>query len=91
MAHRGSDALAIAARERPHIVLLDIGLPDRSGYEIALDMRCIDGMADAMLVALTGWGTEQDRQRSRDAGLDAHLTKPVDLLVLERVLVELGN
>jgi len=88
MAHTGKDALAIAAREQPQLVLLDIGLPDRSGYEVAPDLRRIDGMAGAKLVALTGWGTEQDRQRSRDAGLDAHLTKPVDLGGIDALLQE---
>ncbi|QCP15027.1 response regulator [Pseudoduganella umbonata] len=88
MAHTGKDALAIAARERPHIVLLDIGLPDRTGYEVAPDLRRLDGMAGAILVALTGWGTDKDRQRSRDAGLDAHLTKPVDLARIDALLLE---
>ncbi|QBE67050.1 response regulator [Pseudoduganella lutea] len=88
LAHTGNAALAIAARDRPHVVMLDIGLPDLSGYEIAPQLRRMDGMANAMLVALTGWGTEQDRQRSRDAGLDAHLTKPADLASIDAVLLE---
>ena len=78
LAHDGAGALAQAGSFLPHVVFLDIGLPDLSGFDVALAMRRIAGVEDAMLVALTGWGAEQDRQRSTDAGFDAHLTKPAD-------------
>ncbi|MFC5551890.1 ATP-binding protein [Massilia aerilata] len=78
LAHDGAAALARAGAFLPHVVFLDIGLPDLSGFEVALAMRKLAGMESAMLVALTGWGAEQDRQRSNDAGFDAHLTKPAD-------------
>jgi PAS domain S-box-containing protein len=86
--HDGAAALAEAPRFRPHAVFLDIGLPDRSGFEVAPDLRRVAGMEDATLVALTGWGAEQDRQRSRAAGFDAHLTKPADFDSVEALLRE---
>jgi CheY-like chemotaxis protein len=84
--HDGAAALGAAARFQPHAVFLDIGLPDRSGFEVAPDLRAVEGMAQATLVALTGWGAEQDRQRSREAGFDAHLTKPADFGSVEALL-----
>ncbi len=88
LAHDGGEALAKAADLRPDVVFLDIGLPDRSGFDVGRDMRRIPGMARAMLVALTGWGAEQDRQRSADAGFDAHLTKPADFDSVNLLLQE---
>ena len=88
VAYDGAAALTQAASFRPQAVLLDIGLPDQSGYEVARALRRIDGMAQATLVALTGWGAEEDRQRSADAGFDAHLTKPTDLERVHEVLRE---
>ena len=69
----------------PEVVFLDIGMPDIDGYVVArrLRSRFNSGMT---LVALTGWGTEQDRRRSRDAGFDHHLTKPVELAAVEAVM-----
>ncbi len=86
LAHDGAAALAAAAAQPPHVVFLDIGLPDRSGFEVAQAMRALAGMQDATLVALTGWGAEQDRKRSSEAGFDAHLTKPADFDSVERLL-----
>ena len=86
LAHDGAAALAAAAAQAPHVVFLDIGLPDRSGFEVAQAMRALPGMQDATLVALTGWGAEQDRKRSSEAGFDAHLTKPADFDSVERLL-----
>ncbi|WP_338759039.1 ATP-binding protein [Massilia sp. METH4] len=88
VAHDGASALALAGRVSPQVVFLDIGLPDQSGHDVAMALRRLDGMADAMLVAVTGWGTEWDRQRSRAAGLDAHLTKPVDLASIDALVRE---
>ena len=86
LAHDGAGALAQAGRFLPHVVFLDIGLPDQSGFDVALAMRRIAGLEDAMLVALTGWGAEQDRQRSNDAGFDFHLTKPADFDSVDNLL-----
>ncbi|WP_208023343.1 ATP-binding protein [Duganella alba] len=78
VAHNGAAALSSAAAHLPQVVFLDIGLPDISGYEAALALRKIDGMAAARIIALTGWGTPADRERASVAGFDHHLTKPVD-------------
>jgi len=86
VAHDGAAALRQAADGLPQVVFLDIGLPDMSGYEAAAAMRLIDGMAHATLIALTGWGAEQDRQRSSRAGFDHHLTKPADFGTVERLI-----
>ena len=73
----GGAALEVAERQRPDLVFLDIGLPDMNGLEVARKLRALLGDR-AAVVALTGWGREEDRSRSRAAGCDAHLTKPVD-------------
>ena len=88
VAYDGTAALARAASFQPDAVFLDIGLPDRSGFEVAQALRGIDGMDRATLVALTGWGAHEDRQRSSEAGFDAHLTKPADLDRVHEVLRE---
>jgi PAS domain S-box-containing protein len=90
VARDGPTALAVAAARRPQVVLLDIGLPAMSGYEVARRLREIPGMADAVLVAVTGYGQEEDRQRARDAGFAVHLTKPVPADALRKVLADLG-
>jgi CheY-like chemotaxis protein len=82
----GAIALEIADAFRPEVVLLDIGLPGMSGYEVATLLRGVPGMATALLVALTGYGQERDRDLSRRAGFDQHLTKPVDHKALLRLL-----
>jgi CheY-like chemotaxis protein len=69
----------------PEAVLLDIGLPEIDGYEAARRLRSRLG-GDVWLIAVTGWGQERDRERAREAGFDAHLTKPVTLEALARVL-----
>ncbi len=84
--HDGASCLRAAAEFVPQVVFLDIGLPDRSGFEVAPDLRRVAGMDGVTLVALTGWGAEEDRQRSENAGFDGHLTKPADLASVEEVL-----
>jgi two-component system CheB/CheR fusion protein len=74
----GVGALEEAARFAPHVVLLDIGLPGMDGYEVARELRATAHGRDAMIVAVTGYGQDQDRIRSREAGFDHHLLKPVD-------------
>ena len=90
VAHDGASALEKAAQWPVPLVLLDIGLPDMDGYAVAVAMRKMDGMQDATLIALTGWGSEQDRLRSRQAGFDLHLTKPVDFTALQTTLAQVA-
>jgi signal transduction histidine kinase len=85
-AQDGSDALQSAERYRPHIALLDIGMPHANGYEVARRIRGQPWGQDMVLIALTGWGQESDRRRSHEAGFDNHLTKPVDPDVLDELL-----
>ena len=85
-AHSGYEALAAARSRRPDLVLLDIGMPDLSGYEVARQIRAEPSLAGTTLVALTGYGSEEDRRRSLAAGFDGHLVKPIDFDDLERIL-----
>jgi CheY-like chemotaxis protein len=85
-AEDGLEAVDVAAAFRPDVILLDIGLPRLNGYETAQRIRQLDGGRDTLLVALTGWGQEEDRRRSREAGFDHHLVKPVDPDALEQLL-----
>src|SRR5262245_54788486 len=85
----GPAALELVSTFVPDAVLLDIGLPGMDGYEVARRLR--HQTRGLTLVALTGYGSEQDRQRARDAGIDGHLTKPVDLDALEGVLQSLRS
>jgi PAS domain S-box-containing protein len=85
-AHDGPDALRIAAEYHPEIVLLDIGLPGMSGYQVAQLLRDLPGLRDVTLVAVTGYGQDEDRRRALEAGLDRHLTKPVEPSAIEEVL-----
>ena len=78
VAYGGRDALRIAEVEHPDLVLLDIGMPDLDGYEVARLMRASEA-ADARIVALSGYGQVSDREKSIAAGCDAHLVKPVAL------------
>ena len=89
-AYDGVEAVESAAAFRPELVFLDIGLPRLNGYDAARRIRQQPGGATMTLVALTGWGQEDDRRRSREAGFDHHLVKPVDPLELERLLGEAG-
>jgi signal transduction histidine kinase len=77
VAHDGPEALVIAEAERPAVMLLDIGLPGMDGYEVCRRIRQ-QGRSDARIIAVTGYGQERDRERSRDAGFDSHAVKPVD-------------
>jgi CheY-like chemotaxis protein len=86
VAHDGAEALEAAERLRPDVVLLDIGLPGMSGYEVGRRMRHQPWGRGIMLIALTGWGQPEDRRRSSEAGFDAHLVKPVDHAALMALL-----
>lgn len=88
--HDGEAAVDAAAARRPEVILMDIGLPGISGYDAARKIRGASrgesGANAPLIVALTGWGQEQDRRRSVDAGIDHHLVKPLDLEKLRRIL-----
>lgn len=86
VAFDGQEALQVAYRFQPHVVLMDIGLPKLNGYDAAREMRSKPWADDVTLIALTGWGGETDRQRAHEAGFDRHLTKPVEPDVLEALL-----
>jgi PAS domain S-box-containing protein len=86
--HDGCAALSVAQTFRPDTVLLDIGMPQLNGYEVARALRQEPWGTAITLIALTGWGQERDRQRAVDAGFDRHLTKPIDPDALEALLSE---
>ncbi len=88
VAHDGPAALHEAGAFRPEVVLLDIGMPGMDGFEVARRFREQAGTGQALLVALTGWGQESDRRRSREAGFDHHLVKPVDPEALRDLLAD---
>ncbi len=87
-AHDGAEALAIAHDFLPEVVLLDIGLPGMNGYELARRMRSEPPLAKVRLVAVSGYGQQEDLRRSKEAGFDQHFTKPVEPAALERLLRE---
>jgi CheY-like chemotaxis protein len=86
IAYNGPDALGVAAEYRPDAVLLDIGLPGMSGLEVAQRLRQLPDWDGVMLVAVTGYGQDEDRRRSREAGFDHHLIKPVEPAKLQSLL-----
>ena len=85
-ANDGAEALARAIEVQPDMVVLDLGMPGMDGFEAARRIRETPGCETALLVALTGWGQDSDRQRTRDAGFDKHLVKPVDAKALSALL-----
>jgi len=87
-AYDGAEAIAMAESYRPDILLLDIGMPNLNGHEAARHIRDQPWGKDLLLVALTGWGQEEDRRRTEAAGFDAHFVKPVDSAALEQVLAD---
>jgi CheY-like chemotaxis protein len=86
VAHDGASAIAEIDRFQPAVVLLDLGMPIMDGYQTAEQIRARPEFQNAVLVAITGWGQEQDRQRTEVAGFAAHLIKPVNVDQLEKVL-----
>ena len=86
--HSGKDVLVVAPIFRPDALILDIGMPGLDGYEVARRLRALKRERPLRIVAITGWGQEADRARSREAGFDVHLVKPVDAGLLVRVLEE---
>jgi DNA-binding response OmpR family regulator len=86
IAHSGREALTIFEQFDPAFVLLDIGMPDMDGYEVARAIRSRCGDRHPVLIAFTGWGQEADRVRAHEAGFDHHLVKPTDLRLLKTIL-----
>ena len=84
--YSGGDALEAAIADRPDAILLDLGLPEIDGYEVARRLRRNPEFGEMLLVALSGYGQESERQRSQEAGCDAHLVKPVEIKTIEDVL-----
>ena len=85
----GAEALAVAAEYRPGILLLDIGMPKLDGYEVARRIRAEPWGKTAVLIALTGWGQDEDRRRTREVGFDSHLVKPLDPDALSAMLARI--
>ena len=89
--HDARFVLARARIERPDVLLLDIGLPHIDGYELARQLRAHPDIASSVLIAVTGYGQEHDRQKSADAGFDRHFVKPVDMHELTQLLAQVGT
>ena len=88
-AHDGESALSTAETFLPEVVLLDIGLPKLNGYEVAQRIREKTWGESMYLIAVTGWGQDEDRQRSSEVGLNLHMVKPVEPAALEKLLATL--
>ena len=91
VAHDGVEAVRIAEEFRPDIALLDIGMPRLNGFEACRQIRAMDWASSIAIVAVTGWGQEQDRERTREAGFDLHLVKPLDPMTIEQSLADLAH
>jgi CheY-like chemotaxis protein len=87
--HSGPEALDVYGSYRPEIVLLDIGMPGMDGYEVARRIREQDHRRSAALIALTGWGQDEHRQKARQAGFDHHIVKPAEIGSLQTLLAGL--
>lgn len=85
-AYDGAKAVEVAKQTEPDVILLDIGMPRMNGYEAARQIRKQEWAKRTLLVALTGWGQEEDKRRAEEAGFDHHFTKPIDPAALERIL-----
>lgn len=90
-AHSGHEAMQVAGLEQPEILILDIGLPDMSGYELVGRLRQLPLPQNSVVIALTGYGQAQDKLDALRAGFDAHLTKPADLATLRNILLDAGG
>jgi CheY-like chemotaxis protein len=91
MAHTGQEAIVLTGRFSPDIIFLDIGLPAMNGYEVARAIRLLPDICQPRLIALTGWGSEEDKRYAREVGFDHHLTKPVDAEEVEETLRRLST
>jgi len=88
LAHDGAMALRMGVDLQPDVILLDISMPGMNGYETCRQLRANPRSAGAFIVALTGWGQDQDKLHAMQSGFDAHLTKPADLELLAKLLAE---
>jgi len=86
MAHAGPEAIELAEAFAPNVILLDIGLPGMDGYEVCRAIREKSWGSDVWIIAMTGWGQAEDKKRSREAGFNAHLVKPVDITKLYELI-----
>jgi two-component system CheB/CheR fusion protein len=91
LAYDALSALEIAAGYRPGLILLDIGLPDMDGYELARQLRSLYGLEAVCLAAVSGYGSEADRRASKAAGIDHHFVKPLDIDALKSLLEQAAN
>jgi CheY-like chemotaxis protein len=85
-ARNGLEAIEAVPEFLPEIVLMDVGMPKMNGYDATRQIRQLPCGRNIVIVAVTGWGQEDDKQRATEAGCTAHLTKPVDFAALERLL-----
>ena len=90
VAHSGCDALAAARARPPDLILLDIGLPEIDGYEVARRIQLEESCRNAVIVAASGYGQDEDRRRTREAGFHYHLVKPIDHDALASILVKIA-
>ena len=91
VAHNGQTALELAKGSNPEIAILDIGMPEMDGHEVARRLRQKPGLEKIVLVALTGYGQPEDHFRSQEAGFSHHLTKPVDSKQLQELIASFGK
>jgi CheY-like chemotaxis protein len=89
VAHDGATALQMIGELRPELVFLDLGMPGMDGYEVARHIRKMPGLEKVILAALTGWGQQEDRKRTSEAGFDHHLVKPLEPKVLQGLISSL--
>ena len=90
LAHDGATSIEIAREFQPHIVMLDIGLPTMSGYEVCSMMRKEPVLQNSVFIAQTGWGQQEHRQRSKEAGFDHHLVKPINMQQLKELIASIA-
>jgi CheY-like chemotaxis protein len=91
VARDGQSALEVAVEFQPNLIFLDIGMPGMDGYEVARRMRKLPGLEKTVLAALTGWGQQEDRRRTAEAGFHHHLVKPPELRVVENLIASLAD
>ncbi len=88
-AHDGNSGLQLAKEFQPQVVFIDIGMPGMSGYEVCARLRTLTQESGVRCIALTGFGAEEDRERSRDAGFDHHMVKPIEFAGLQDLLQQI--
>lgn len=91
VAHDGLEAIDQTSRWNPELILMDIGMPRLNGFEACRRMRKLPGGSEILIAAMTGWGQEEDRRQSREAGFDYHLVKPVELQAISELLLSLNR